>query len=231
MINSREETRRNTMKKNIWTLPLCLLLLLSVFPAPRLYSEDQGWISNSLTVNINSHTRFVFFNDFRYHDVPFTDFYLSNWQAGFLLNILKNVHVGVAYKRQETQELQYTLKENRFIAEVGWRKALSRSLDLRCRFNAEIRKFAAYMAPRHLRFRMRFLLHYKLSILKLKTIPFIGVEPFFDTETNEISQNRWYAGVLFPICKKIRLEIGYTRRDWKNREVLHILNTGLHIEL
>lgn len=215
-----------TLKRSALIVFLVLLCLSGFSP---LNAEDQGWMNNSLTINISSRSSFTFSHELRYRDIFFNQKYLYNWRAGFNLRISGTFHLGAAYKREVEQKLQFNLKENRFILEAGWRKQLSRLIELQCRFNTEIRLFAEHMAQDQVRARIRLLLLTKLNIFQIKTIPFIGVEPFFDSVTKEISENRFYAGFLFPAGKHFRLELGYTRKDQKNKETVHILNTGIHL--
>ena len=194
---------------------LWLTFFLFVLSGSRLISEQQGWITNSITLKINPYSTLLFSNEFRYYKITISGHYLNNWQAGFLQTLFKKFHLGLAYKRQITWFPQYILKENRFIFEAGWGTNLTQSIDFRCRFNAEIRRFEEDLKQNHLRLRLRFLLLMKLKILKLKVIPFFAFEPFFDTVTNEISENRSYTGIIFPVCKNIRLEFGYIKKDKK----------------
>lgn len=217
------------MKQLIKITPTCFLLFALLIPTGPLTAEDQGWMNNSLTIDITSHGTFSFFNELRHYNTFFKNQYLYNWQAGFNYKILKNFHLGLAYKQQVDRKLQFNLKENRFIFEAGWRTRLSRTMELHSRFNAELRRFVENMAQKHIRFRLRLLLLTKMKILKLKIIPFAGIEPIFDTVTDEISENRTLAGVLFPVNRFLRLELGYTRKDQKNRETVHIFNTGIHL--
>jgi hypothetical protein len=214
------------LKRSIFTVSLFLLCLSVSRP---MEAEDQEWMTNSLTINVTSRGCITFSNEFRFRNIFFKERYLHNWQIGFNYRIFKSFYLGAAYKREIDQKLQYNLKEDRFILEIGWRKRLSRSIDFQCRFNAELRLFAEHMAQDHIRARLRLLLVTKLKIFQVKTIPFIGIEPFFDSVTKEINENRSYAGLLFPAGKHFRLEVGYIRQDKKNWETVHILNTGLHL--
>jgi hypothetical protein len=215
-----------TLRRSVFTV-FMILLCLPGFSL--LEAEDQGWMTNSLTINVTSRANLTVSNELRYYNILFKQRYLYNWQVGFNFRIFKSFYLGAAYKREIDQKLQYKLKEDRFIIEIDWIKHLTRSIDFQCRLNTEFRLFEEHMKQDHIRARLRLLLQTKLNIFQIKTIPFIGVEPFYDSLTKEISENRSYAGVLFPAGKHFRLEVGYTRKDQKNRETVHILNTGIHL--
>lgn len=208
---------------------VCVLFFVCLTTAGSLTAENQGWMNNSLTVDITSRGTLSLSNELRHYDILFKDRYLYNLQVGFNYRISKSVHLGLAYKRETERKPQFDLKENRFIVEAGWRTRLSRTVAFHGRFNAELRRFKEDMAQKHIRLRLRLLLLANVKVLGFKVIPFFGVEPIFDTVTDEISENRCHAGVFLPVNRFLRLELGYTRRDRKNRETVHILGTGVHL--
>ena len=170
-------------------------------------------------------------NEGRYHEITYQNAYLKNWQAGLLYTLPRDIYLCFRYKRETSDEILFILSENRFTMETGWKKNLTGSVKLDLRFKAEIREFEKDLADDHLRlrFRIRFMTAFNIGTLHLK--PFIATEPFGDTLSNTVFRNRFYLGTAIVLSDKIDLIINYIRQDTKDRETIHILNTGFNIDI
>lgn len=206
-----------------------LFLFLFLISGSIFMCEDQGWINNEISFNVNKNWDFAVSNEGRYEEITYQNPYLKNWQAGVIYTLPRDLYLGFRYKRETTDEILFNLAENRFTLETGWKKNLTGTVKLDLRFKAEIREFEKELADDHLRlrFRIRFTTAFNIGGLNLK--PFIATEPFGDTLSNTIFRNRFYLGTAIVLSDKIDLIINYIRQDTKDQETIHILNTGFDI--
>ena len=213
----------------IWAISLFLFLFL--ISGLILLCEDQGWINNEISFNVNKNWDFALSNEGRYEEITYQNPYLKNWQAGVIFRLPHDLYLGFRYKRETTDEILFILPENRFTLETGWKKNLNENLAFDLRFKAEIREYEKDLADDHLRlrFRIRFTTAFNIGNLTFK--PFIATEPFGDTLSNTIFRNRFYLGTAIVLSDKIDLIINYIRQDTKDQEPIHILNTGFDIDI
>jgi hypothetical protein len=158
------------------------------------------------------------------------DTYLTNWQGGLVYDFAEKFYAAVLYKRENTRKTAFTLAENRFTLEGGWKTELRKDLTVDCRLRTEIRNFDDGLENNHLRFRFRIRFKSKLKIGKLNLEPFIATEPFADNLKNSVFRNRFYLGTYIVIRKNVKLNIGYIRQDTRDKETLQILNSGVDIK-
>jgi len=210
---------------------LALLLILFITSGMLIIGEDQGWNNNEIKFNINENWDISLTNEGRFYEITYQKPYLKNWQAGVLYSFPKNLYLGFRYKRETSDEALLVLSENRFTLETGWKKRLSDKLNFDLRFRTEIRDFEKELSSDHLRFRFRIRLTTSVKIGNLHIKPFIATEPFSDTLSDEVFRNRFYLGTSFVLSEQIDLIINYIRQDTKDKETIHILNTGFNIEI
>lgn len=210
---------------------ISLFIFLFFISGLILTCEDQGWINNEISFNVNKNWDFALSNEGRYEEITYQNLYLKNWQAGVIYTLPGHLYLGFRYKRETTDEILFLLAENRFTLESGWKKDLNENVEFDLRFKAEIREFEKEFSNDHLRlrFRVRFTTSFNIGNLHLK--PFIATEPFGDTVSNTIFRNRFYLGTAIVLSDKIDLIINYIRQDTKDQEPIHILNTGFDIEI
>jgi hypothetical protein len=195
-----------------------------------LFPDTQAWLNNSLSLKINNRFNLKFTNETRYNQITFMDPYLKNWQGGVVYNLPKQFYVAFLYKRENSEQVDVVLSENRFTLEGGWNKKVSRAVDFNCRFRTEIRRYQYGLAENHLRFRFRLGFKMELKIGNLTMRPFIATEPFADTISDRIFRNRFYIGTAFPLGKKVEWIVNYIREDARKKETIHILNSGLNLK-
>ncbi len=217
------------MNKKIYT-SIGLAMMLVLMAGSTLFAEEQGWINNSLSFKINKKFTLKFTNESRYNELTYTNNFMRNWQGGIIYNFSKKFYFAVLYKREDTQKSQFLLHENRFTLETGWKTKLSKKLDFDIRFRVEIRGFEEGLSDNHLRFRLRARVKTKMKIAQLKLNPFIAVEPFGDTIVDEIFRYRFYAGFVFPMGKHAGFVLNYIRQGSKDKDTIHILNTGVELK-
>lgn len=209
-----------------------LLILSSAFlslNAP-LRADDQGWNNNSVSFTLAHHLSLKLSNEVRHRELTFMNPYLKNWQGGFSVILPANFTAAVFYKRENSQNTDFLLAENRYTLEAGWKTELFPEWVLDLRFRTEIRRYDQELAADHLRFRFRVRLKTKLTIGSLKMTPFIASEPFCDTLADTINRHRFYLGTNVTLSKNVELVANYIRQDTKGKEALHIFNTGIELK-
>lgn len=196
----------------------------------RLSADDQAWLNNSLSFTISKNLNLKFTNEARYNEITYMDPYLKNFQTGVVYKLPKSIYIAFLYKRENTKKTDYTLNENRYTFETGWEAKLGNNLNIDTRFRTEIRRYEKGLAINHLRFRFRIRLKTTLKIGSFQLKPFIATEPFGDTIEDRINQNRFYLGTIFPLDEKVQFVINYIRQDTRNKETIHILNSGFNLK-
>jgi hypothetical protein len=214
------------------TFAFAVLILAILAPAVQLpAAETEGWTEIDVTIRLIPRLNLSAEAELRFNKALFNEQYLKNLRAGFTYELFKNFRLGLSVKREITETEQFSLLENRYILVAGWHARMARILELDCRFLGETRRFEEGLAENHLRFRLRVLLRAHLKVWIIKCIPFFGIEPFFDTLTDEVSRNRIHAGVFIPFHKWLRLKLSYIRDEQKYNDVRHVAVTGMHITL
>ena len=209
---------------------MSLAVLLVLLTGVTMFAAEQGWINNSLSFKINNKFTLKFTNESRYEELTYSNNFMKNWQGGIVYNISKKLYFAALYKREDTQKTGYILHENRITLETGWKTKLSKKLDFDVRFRAEIRGFEEDLSENHIRFRLRLRIKTKTKIGKMKINPFIAMEPFGDTKDDEINRYRFYAGFVFPMGKHAGFVINYIQQGTKDKDTIHILNTGVELK-
>ena len=216
------------MRRHIVFVSLTVLFMLLVSGA--LFSDTQGWISNSLSFKINDSFSLKFTNESRFNEATYSDLYLRNWEGGIAYNLSKKLYVAALYKREDSRKTGYYLHENRFTLESGWKTKLAKKLDFDLRFKMEIRDYQYDKAKDHLNFRLRFRVKSELTIGQLTVNPFIAIEPFADTIDDTVNRYRFYAGFVFPLSKNVGIVINYLQQGTKDKETLYIANSGIELK-
>lgn len=210
----------------IAVLSLGVFLLPAVQP---LQSESQGWMSHSLSYQAGTRLTLSLSNEMRFEKPAFSDRYLYNWLGMIAYRISGGFYAAAGYQLEKTKTLQFTLEENRIVFDVGWRKQIAKKLELGIRLRIESRKFDDDLAEDQMRFRLKVRLSTQLRPGSFTVRPFAAIEPFGDDKDKEINRYRFYAGIIFPVSGNLGILVGYIRQATKNRETLHILNTGLKL--
>ncbi len=203
-----------------------VLLILAVWP---LHGENQAWVTNSLSYKAGSRLTFMVNNEMRFETLTFKDRKLYNWQGLVAYRIGKEFFAATGFHLEKTDTLQFVLEEHRYIFDLGWKKRFAGTLDFLLRIRTEVRRFDDSLADDHLRFRLKGRLSARLPLGLITARPYIAIEYFGDDLDNEINQYRFFAGAVFPVTRNLGLILGYIKMKAKNREALHILNTGLKI--
>jgi len=195
----------------------------------RLSADDQAWLNNSLSFTISKNLNLKFANEARYNEITYMDPYLKNIRTGLAYKLQKSIYISLLYRRENTKKANYTLSENRYTLETGWEAKLGNNLNIDTRFRTEIRCYEKDLAKNHLRFRFRIRVKTTLKIGSFQLKPFIATEPFGDTIEDRINRNRFYLGTVFLLDEKVQFVINYIRQDTRNKETLHILNSGFNL--
>ena len=207
----------------------CLFIMLAFSRIP-IYAENQSWLNNSLRFSFNPKTVLIITHEIRNLDFTFTHHYLSNVQGGLELDLPNNAYVAFLFKREITDRTDFALHENRYTLENGWKKKLGPRVDFDLRFKTEIRTYEHGKADNHFRFRLRLRMMTQVEIGNITIKPFIATEPFSDTLSKTIHQNRFYIGASFPLGQHSAFTLNYLRQDTKTKKTIHILNAGFQLK-
>jgi hypothetical protein len=215
--------------KKYYPLFLAVLLILQALPS-LIYADEQGWNNNSLTVALTSRWSLKLTNEIRANELTLLDPFLKNFQGGLVYKLPGNFYAAALYKRENTKKTEFNLAENRLTFEGGWKTALGKTWDMDMRVRVEVRRFDLGLSQNHMRYRFRVRLRTKLKIGGIEFRPFLATEPFADSIQNRIFRNRFYIGSSIPLSKNASITINYIRQDTKNKQTLHILNTGVDLK-
>jgi len=219
------------MKKWTGIIPILLIVLAT----GTVLAEVDGWINNAVTLKVNEKFSLKATQEQRhakpsYAGVP----YLKNIQAGIVYKLPSSFYVAVLYKLENEDKGTFVGQENRITYESGWKTKLGKSLTFDTRVKLESRFYDQKSLEDHIRYRLRVRFTANTRVGQLKINPFIATEPFGDNKdasTDVFFRNRFYAGFAFPVGDKIKLIANYIRQDTKDKDTLHILNTGIEVSL
>ena len=197
---------------------------------PALLADGQSWLNNSAAIRVAPRLSLKLTNESRFDEVFFSSIYLRNWQAGGVISLPNNFYISGLYKRESVDKPEFILNENRYTLEAGWGGRLTGIFSLDWRFRTEIRNFAQDLSENHLRLRFRLRIRTRFRIGKIQFKPFIATEPFADNLQKRIFRNRFYLGTAVVLGRNIDLIINYIRQDTRNKETIHILNSGFDIK-
>jgi hypothetical protein len=209
---------------------LLVIFIFILVLGQSVLADEQSWFKNTLDLSISSRIKAKFSQEIRHNELTFMVPYLTNWEGGLDISLFKNLSISLLYRRQNEEKASYMLKENRFMIDVNWRKKLGQKFTFDARVRTEIRNFRESRVENHLRFRLRLRLRGKCKIGKLALNPFIAIEPFGDTLKDEINRFRFYLGTVFPLGEHIGFLLSYIRQSTKDKETLHILNSGFQLK-
>jgi len=229
--------------KTCW-LKKCILWasLFISFGLGLVRAEEQGWLNNSLTYQINPKFSLKLTQEIRCHNLTYMEAYLFNLQGGLIYHLPQNFYVAFLYKRENVEIPEFIelpddivitagdiLYENRFTLEAGWKTKLSPSLDLDFRLKTEIRRFEPGLDVNHMRFRLRLRLKTSITLGNLRLKPFVAIEPFGDSKKYNITRSRFYLGTGIVLGKNAVLILNYINQATQSRKSIHILNTGVEL--
>jgi hypothetical protein len=206
------------------------VFLLFFLLSPSLFADGQGWINHSITFTLNPKVNLKLTKETRCHDVTYANPYLKNIQGGFVYKHSQSFYVAALFKRAHSEKASLILNEDRFTLETGWKTDLAKDLEFSLRFRTEIRRYDSELADDHLRFRFRIRLKSRFNIGSLRLKPFIATETFGKDKFYTIQGNRLYIGTTFPLTDHVEIVVNYIRYDIKNKETIHILNSGINLK-
>jgi len=203
-----------------------MLLSLAVYP---LHAANRGWIYHSLSYKVNSRLTLAMGSEMRYETLTFSDRYLYNWRGTAAYRIGGGFYAAAGYQLVKVETLQFTLKENRILLDIGWNKRFAGKFDLGFRLRTENRSFVDNLAEDHMRFRLKAKLSAQMRLGFLELRPFAAIEAFGDNKDKEINRYRFYVGTIVTVTRNLGIRLCYIRQTSKHRETLHVLATGLKL--
>ncbi|MCK5880196.1 MAG: DUF2490 domain-containing protein, partial [Holophagae bacterium] len=119
--------------------------------------------------------------------------------------------------------------ERRPNLDILWKKGLSDRSAFDFRLRTEVRKYDDGLKTDHYRFRFRFRLTGKHSVLGHPVEPYLAIEPFYDTISDSFSKYRFSTGMMVPIIRHTKIRLGYLLEDARNGSPHHVFTTGLSL--
>lgn len=205
------------------------LLLTFLFLSMFAYADDQNWTENSITVKRPNGISFRLASEIKYRSWDWNDgVFLKNWVFGVGKKLGNGFSISLNYKQELTRKSNGNdILERRPNLDVSWKKGLSDRSAFDFRLRTEVRKYDDGLKPDHYRFRFKFRLKGKYSVLGHPVEPYLAIEPFYDTISDSFNKYRFYTGMMVPIFRNTKLRLGYILEDARNGSPHHILSTGL----
>lgn len=209
---------------------LCVVIVFALVFGQLVFADEQSWLKNNLDISISSRLKAKLSQEARYDEITFMLPYLSNIEGGLDFSFYRNVSISLLFRRQNEKSTNDVLKEKRFMVDLNWKKKFGQKVAVDVRFRTEIRSFGEGQVENHLRFRLRLRLQFQCKSNKFEMKPFIAIEPFGDTLSDEVNRYRLYLGTVLPLSNNIGFLISYIRQGTKDKETLHILNSGFQLK-
>jgi hypothetical protein len=219
-------------------LPVAVVIMLGVTTAEA--AEEQGWVTNSLTVGITKKAFAKVGQESRYADAVYIgDSFLNNWAVALGYKLPATTYLSIGYKREVAGDDSFRLHENRMILEGGWKANIVTNTAFDTRLRLEDRRWEETQKIDNLRYRVRFRFIYRLKVAELDLKPFIADELFGDDLTpsdNIFNRNRFYVGTKIPVGSKVDLLGSYLRQDTQvvvldEWITIHALVIGIDIKI
>jgi len=231
------------MELSLGQLKKCVILFsLLSFGRELLPAEEQGWLNNSLSYQINPKFILKLTQEIRCQTLTYMDPFLFNLQGGIVYHLPRNFYIAILYKRQHVKisksrdpkndtiiASDNIFSENRFTLEAGWKTKPGQKLNLDFRFKTEIRQFEPGLDDNHTRFRLRLRLKTVVTLGDLCLNPFIAMEPFADSQTCRITRSRFYLGTGIVLGRNAVLIVNYINQATQSKRSIHILNSGVEL--
>jgi hypothetical protein len=116
--------------------------------------------------------------------------------------------------------------EHRYSLQLDYKRK-ARGINATLTQISELRYFTQ-ATREHIRLRLRLNVSKNIgSIGKRRTATYIMPEIFYDDIENEIFRFRFYSGLEIEIQNNISLKIGYILQNEKDKDDIHLFNTGL----
>jgi hypothetical protein len=206
---------------------VCLMGCLPLFLSAQVQKDAQLWkglvlqktfLNNRLQFSLNEEVRLR--NNFSEVRNSFTDLSLH-------YKLRKRLAIGLGYR----YSIRPDVNVHRLYSDLTWRPKLKKSrfgIVLRTRLQQDRDRFDIETT-----LRPRLWVDYNLPKTKLE--PYVAVEPFFRLQkAGNFDHYRLYAGVKYPLRKKVELRGGYIFAqdiDGVNREQDHIFMIRVTIDL
>ncbi len=211
---------------------IVFLSCLVIFsPSSASASDDlQYWSSYNFTKKIGPGSRIIYEPELRLRSDA-SDLYHHEHRVGVQQKLTDIYTLGVHYVTVRTQKLSGIWQaENRgeldLVGRWNWQ-----TLRVSLRGRAELRYVENDGKDELWRFRIRPHMAYPMKCGKIDVTPFISDDVFYDADAGAWNQNRFYAGVTFPIKKEgalaVNLDVYYMLEnkrsaagDWSANHVI-----------
>ncbi len=208
-----------------------ILLLIFLCISMSIFADDQNWTENSITLKQPNGISFRLASEIKYHSWDWDDgTFLKNWVFGVGKKLGNGFSISLNYKQELTRKSNgHDILERRPNLDILWEKGLSDRSAFDFRLRTEVRKYDDGLKADHYRFRFRFRVTGKCSLLGHPVEPYLAIEPFYDTTSDSFSKYRFSTGMMVPIIRHTKIRLGYLLEDARNGSPHHIFTTGLSL--
>ena len=207
------------------------LLLISLCLSISAYADDQNWTENSITLKRPDGISFKLSNETKYRSWDWNDgVFTKNWVLGVGKKLGNGFSISLNYKQELTRKSNGNdILERRPNLDILWKRGLSSRSAFDFRLRTEIRKYDAGLKPDQYRFRFRFRLAVKRSVLGHPVEPYLAIEPFYDTTSDSFSKYRFHTGMMVPLSQHTKIQLGYILEDARDGSPHNVFATGLSL--
>ncbi len=192
-------------------------------------SDSQSWLDNNARITLSDNWRLRVTQEARFTELPYGNHFLWNFSLGVGRSLPANTSLSLAYKREVADLGPFTISENRYQIDFGWKRSFLRKSSFDTRLRSEYRTFEQSSVENRFRFRLRLRLKTSLSLGRLRLKPFIADELFADTRNDRLDRNRFSLGTYFVINSHLDILLGYLRQDTDHLGTVHSLLTGVSL--
>ena len=218
------------MSEKIWPIRFKVLTILIFVFSVNTYGRDdwQSWNSFSIKYNISEKTGILWSPHIRIRD-DISDLFIWNFRQGVFFNYNKNLTFGLnyLYKDQKNESGAWS-DEHRLevLTTVKWKFA---------RFNFSDRNQYEYRTlgnDQKSRYRNSLRVSKPINLHGLDLTPFLKNEIYYDFDTSQLNQNRFFLGFTYKLNKQTRFELYYmlkSNRKGHDWDEANIVGTGVKV--
>ncbi|UCC80570.1 MAG: DUF2490 domain-containing protein [Candidatus Zixiibacteriota bacterium] len=204
-----------------------LVFLVSLFLPSYSYGDNsEHWNDLYLSRKIGRATSLSLASRTKFNDIPFDDVYIVSLKLGSGYGTGWNLTITPSYRIDWIDKKDKDEYENRYSLQLDYRKTV-RGINTTFTQISELRYFTQATRD-HIRLRFRLNMSRNIgTMLNRRASFYIMPEIFYDDIKNEIFRFRFYSGFNIALKDNISLKIGYILQNEKDKDDIHLFNTGL----
>ena len=188
--------------------------------------NSEHWNDLNLSRKIGRATSISLSNRTKFNDIPFNDVYITSLKLGPGYNTGWNLTITPSYRIDWIDKKDKDEYENRYSLQLDYKRTV-RGINTTLTQISELRYFTQALRD-HIRLRLRLNMSRNVGgLLHRRASFYIMPEIFYDDINDEISRFRLYSGFDIRLKANISLKIGYILQNDKDKDDIHLFNTGL----